>query len=493
MTRIVTFPFLLALPIALLTACGSDYSGSKKAENEFTYFAKPASETILSFNKTNNEIKEIVSKPKLLDLADQYDSQGREIFGTMFYLKDQRWYQVSATTNAAAQVSSALISNEVCDNEAFGSVGKAYLFYSTPGADNDCGKTADNRYWRIDSSQTSSDAPLAIANAAVADNYDADAVVINNNLTGMVIRTGERGDTLLYANLDGETVQLKTGIDAPVHVFNFANHSSVILRIGSDLYDVTATQLAAGELGEAFYTSSNSWTEAESLHSGTFVYADSAKLYHYNLASKTSTLVYNDNGADNSNPTADIRNIDLGQNSAVVRTQFGALTRYKLVNFTSVSAPVVTELNLTIANASSTLYAVEGGFVSGGTNTDKSRVASLISNAGKVTNIENASWVNVASPINSENNLPVLLNYGETNNSLVAWSAAQSKPLHVLAQFDKNVEAVRLDPYTSKNGVALLSTLDADGRNYGGIYSLNVLKSNSLKRIGNDTGFSVFH
>lgn len=163
------------------------------------------------------------------------------------------------------------------------------------------------------------------------------------------------------------------------------------------------------------------------------------------------------------------------------------------MNFTSVSAPVVTELNLTIANASSTLYAVEGGFVSGGTNTDKSRVASLISNAGKVTNIENASWVNVGSPINSENNLPVLLNYGETNNSLVAWSAAQSKPLHVLAQFDKSVEAVRLDPYTSKSGVALLSTLDADGRNYGGIYSLNVLKSNSLKRIGNDTGFSVLN
>lgn len=464
----------------------SDGSDNKNPDlsspNYSYYFGGTTDLEVYSYDHKSADQKLVLKAPTELAISEKIDENGLSSLGTLFMLKNGSWQFVTPTSNSVKVIAEASNITEICDSEPVGGENITYLYYSVSGADDDCSAKDDNLNYRIDTSMSADSSALALpAGLLFADEFEK--VIVNNVGKGFIIKKEPTLGTVLFSNLDlTSSVNLESNVTGYVRVTEFPNHDSIIIKFGEKLYDVTLAQLEAGNIGDALYSGSNSNNLTTYATSNQFFYSTSNKLYQYDLTKKESTLIYE-------LLSGYIGDLEVSEKGVLI--QLGVSDADFLhISTDDLDAIKVTNLTLEVSAGSSSISSVEGGFIYDMKNVDEVRIAYFISDAGIVTQMINAKWMNINSSSLDVRSLPVLLSFGESSNTLSKWSVTTKSNELVYGTLPKDVVGMRADVNTKSDKV-LFTTLSNEKAKKGMLYVFDKTKADSLKSISEVPGFTV--
>lgn len=472
----------------MLTGCfgSSSNSGttdpvipSKPTPNFSYYFGAGNELQVYSFDHESEEKKLIMTGPKEITFATQAGLNGLSTLGDLFLLKDGIWKYVTSKDNTVKVIAEASNISEICDATALTGAETTYLYYATPGADEDCSEEADNLSYRIDTSMEADAAALVINNELFLAG-ERQGVITNDVAKGFLVKKNFGLDTLLYANLDfTSTLTLENNVPGYIRIDEFSNHNSIILKFDNKLYDVTAEQLEAGNIGEAFFTNANvkTYTSRNQLY-----YSEGKKLYQYDLSKKQSTLIHE-------LVTGSVGDLEINSKGVLVHVGTGS-PDFLHITTDDLNAITVTNVTLEAATRSSNTNSIVGGFIHSIKNVDGSQKAFYVSDTGSVTEIENAEWAKIRANTLDAGSAPILLTYGETTNTLSKWSTDTKAIEFEYGQLSKEATGLRADSNMSSDTL-LISLLSDNDDVKGLLYTLDISKADSLKPLGNGPGFTV--
>jgi len=477
----------IVIAICMLVGCfGSSNSSDKSTTkppapqaNYSYYFADQSGIKIYSFDHETSDQKLVFSNPTELEYSTQTDAAGVISFGVLFMFKEGQWQFVTPRDNTVKLIAEGSNIIEVCDSFAVQGDKVTYLYYATPGADGECSDQVDNVSYRIDTSMEADAAPLVIDSELFLAE-ERQEVIANNRLQGFLVKKKFSADSLLFTNdTFTSTSKLEDNVNGYIRTTYFPNHGSIIVAFDNKLFDVTPDQLAAGNIGEPFYSGSNI-----NVHSSRnqFYYSEGKKLYYYDLEKKQSRLVHElDSGYyGDLEVKADGVLVHLDTNSA----------DFLLINTSDLDAVTAKSLTLESSDSSSRMDSIVGGFTYYVEKIDGSKTAYFVSDSGDVSKIHNSIWVN--TPFNglSAGSEPVLLTFGDATNTLSKWSVATRTNDFIYGEFPKEVVSIRTDSNIASDTI-LLSTYSVEGKSKGLLYVFDVDKANSLKLINSSSEFTV--
>jgi hypothetical protein len=485
-TILLTVSILLSGCFGSSSNNSSDGSDNKNPDlsspNYSYYFGGTSDLEVYSYDHKSAVQELVLTAPTELAISEQIDEDGLSSLGALFMLKNGSWQFVTASSNSVKVISEASQITEICDSEPVSGEDITYLYYSISGADDDCSAKDDNLNYRIDTSMGADSSALALsAGLLFADEFEK--VIVNNVGKGFIIKKEPTLGTVLFSNLDlTSSVSLEGNVTGYVRVTEFPNHDSIIIKFGEKLYDVTLAQLEAGNIGEAFYTNSNSNNLTTYAISNQFFYSANNKLYQYDLTKKESTLIYD-------LLSRYIGDLEISEKGVLI--QIGVSdTDFLHISTDDLNAIRVTNLTLEASAGSSSMSSIEGGFIYNIKNVDEISIAYFISDAGIVTQMINAQWMNINSDTLDVRSLPVLLSFGDSSNTLSKWSVTTKLNELVYGTLPKDVVGMRADVNTKSDSV-LFTTLSSDKTKKGMLYVFDKTKADSLKSISEVPGFTV--
>lgn len=473
----------LLLSLTMMSGCYSSSSNTSSSGNhpfstpQYAYAFSQSSNS-MNVHSIKNEalgLELVASGISSIEPVLTVREDNSSIIGGMFLFKSGTWLFISNSNNEAKTIAQGTQFKEVCNKSAQQAGNVAYLYFSTPGADEECSKTDDNAYYRIDSSMNEKSMPIQVENGAIFDKGYT-PVIIKNTFHGFLVLTEDATNTLIFVEPDlTTTVPIKTDVLKVRDVFSSINRESSIFQIGEDLYDLTLSDLKSGDIGEPV------WSGTQLIYSHTpnqLYFSDRIKgnstAYKYNLDNKTVHSIYSEN--------MDISDVKVSNNSVMVSISGD----YKHISTNNIDNIQSKDLSLPTRDiSSSTLSNIKDGFLYSTKDKNGFYTAHYIDEKGEITVINNARWI---TPNNMNVN-PTLLQYGVHENTLSSWSTKTKSPEILFGKIPKEIVRFRLDD--SLDNTFILSSYSKNDSLDGIIYSFVKGQQGSLHKVSPDAGFGI--